>query len=203
LEQMTNAKESSFGEFKLPLIVSDRLFLRMGTVEDIPQIIKFYTDNKIYLTPFYPAWYVNFFTEEYWQIQVEVNIQQFINDLSLKLFIFRKTNPTIIIGTLNFQNFVRSAAQYCTVGYSLAEVEQGKGYMKEAMQAAIKYVFQELNLHRIMANYMPHNQRSGNLLKRLGFVVEGYARDYLLINGKWEDHILTSLINSNTPYPQC
>ena len=52
-------------------------------------------------------------------------------------------------------------------------------------------------MHRIMANYMPHNQRSGNLLKKLGFVVEGYARDYLLINGKWEDHILTSLNNDN------
>jgi ribosomal-protein-alanine N-acetyltransferase len=42
---------------------------------------------------------------------------------------------------------------------------------------------------------MPRNQRSGNLLKRLGFVVEGYARDYLLINDRWEDHILTSLTN--------
>jgi len=59
------------------------------------------------------------------------------------------------------------------------------------------YVFQDLNFHRVMAHYMPHNQRSGNVLKRLGFVVEGYARDYLLINGKWQDHILTSLINPN------
>jgi ribosomal-protein-alanine N-acetyltransferase len=46
-----------------------------------------------------------------------------------------------------------------------------------------------------MANYMPHNRRSGNVLKRAGFVVEGYARDYLMINGKWEDHIFTSLTN--------
>ena len=77
----------------------------------------------------------------------------------------------------------------------MAEAEQGKGYMTEGLKSAIDYVFQELNLHRVMANYMPHNQRSGNVLKRLGFVVEGYARDYLLINGKWQDHILTSLTN--------
>jgi ribosomal-protein-alanine N-acetyltransferase len=37
--------------------------------------------------------------------------------------------------------------------------------------------------------------RSGRLLRALGFVVEGYARDYLQINGRWEDHILTSLTN--------
>ncbi|MEC4812143.1 MAG: GNAT family N-acetyltransferase, partial [Scytonema sp. PMC 1069.18] len=100
-------------------------------------------------------------------------------------------------GFINFGNFIRRAAQYCNVGYSMAEVEQGNGYMTEALQAAIDYVFQVLNMHRIMANYMPHNQRSGNVLRKLGFVVEGYARDYLLINGKWQDHILTSLTNSN------
>ncbi len=87
------------------------------------------------------------------------------------------------------------------MGYSLAETEQSKGYMTEALQAAIQYVFQELNMHRIMANYMPHNQRSGNVLKRLGFVVEGYARDYLLIKGQWQDHILTSLTNPNWQIP--
>jgi ribosomal-protein-alanine N-acetyltransferase len=69
--------------------------------------------------------------------------------------------------------------------------------MTEALQVAIAYVFDELKMHRIMASYLPHNQRSGRLLKRLGFVVEGYARDYLMINGQWQDHILTSLVNHN------
>lgn len=50
-------------------------------------------------------------------------------------------------------------------------------------------------MHRIMANYMPHNQRSGALLARLGFEREGYAKDYLLIDGKWQDHVLTALTN--------
>ncbi|MBD2776019.1 GNAT family N-acetyltransferase [Iningainema tapete] len=179
----------------LPLIESDRLFLRLATQEDIPLILKYYTENQTYLTPFYPLWAENFFTQEYWQNQVEIDLYEFTNDLSLKLFIFTKTNPSQIIGSINFRNFVRSAAQFCNLGYSLAEAEQGKGYMTEALTVAIKYVFDELNMHRIMANYMPHNQRSGNLLKRLGFVVEGYARDYLLINGTWQDHILSSKTN--------
>ncbi|WP_416995596.1 hypothetical protein [Aeromonas salmonicida] len=37
--------------------------------------------------------------------------------------------------------------------------------------------------------------RSGTLLEHLGFEREGYARDYLMINGRWKDHILTALIN--------
>ena len=65
--------------------------------------------------------------------------------------------------------------------------------MSEALRAAIDYVFSELRLHRIMANYMPANERSGRLLRRMGFTVEGYARDYMSIAGEWRDHILTSL----------
>ncbi|MEA5602238.1 GNAT family N-acetyltransferase [Nostoc sp. UHCC 0252] len=182
---------------ELPLIVSDRLLLRAGIHEDIPQILEYFIYNKTYLTPFYPLWADGFFTEEYWQYQIENSFLEFINGQSLKLFIFTKKNPTIIIGTINFSNFVRGAAHFCYVGYSLAESKQGKGYMAEGLKAATEYLFQELNFHRVMANYMPHNQRSGNVLKRLGFVIEGYARDYLLINGKWEDHIMTSLTNTN------
>ncbi|AFZ25476.1 acetyltransferase, ribosomal protein N-acetylase [Cylindrospermum stagnale PCC 7417] len=180
---------------ELPLITSDRLLLRVATPEDIPQIVKYFTDNKTYLTPFYPLWADGFFTEEYWEYQVETNFLEFINDHSLKLFMYLKNQPTKIIGTINFSNFIRGSAHFCYVGYGLASAVQNKGYMTEGLGAATQYVFQELNFHRIMANYMPHNRRSGNVLKKLGFVVEGYARDYLMINGKWEDHILTSLTN--------
>ena len=192
----------SFMISELPIITSDRLFLRAAIHEDIPQILKYFIDNKTYLTPFYPLWADGFFTEEYWQYQIENSFLEFINGQSLKLFIFTKKNPTVIIGTVNFSNFVRGAAHFCYVGYSLAENRQGKGYMTEGLKAAIQYLFQKLNFHRVMANYMPHNRRSGNVLKRLDFVIEGYARDYLLINGQWEDHVLTSLTNPNWQEPK-
>ncbi len=59
----------------------------------------------------------------------------------------------------------------------------------------IRYAFEDLRLHRIMANYVPHNQRSAHLLRRLGFVQEGYAKEYLKIAGRWQDHVLTALTN--------
>lgn len=67
--------------------------------------------------------------------------------------------------------------------------------MSEAVGKAIQYMFEKQKLHRIMANYMPSNERSARLLRKLGFVIEGHAKKYLLINGQWEDHILTSLTN--------
>lgn len=182
---------------KLPFISITSLFLRLGTKEDVPKIINYFYQNQEYLAHWQPLWDSSFLTQEFWQEQVENNLKEFQCDQSLKLFMFKKTNHLEIIGQINFNNFVRGAAQFCYLGYGIAETEQGKGYMTEALQAALSYVFQELNMHRVMANYIPQNQRSAQVLKKLGFVFEGYARDYLLINGQWQDHILTSLTNKN------
>lgn len=64
------------------------------------------------------------------------------------------------------------------------------------------FAFGTLRLHRIMANYLPHNTRSGAVLSRLGFKREGYAEAYLFINGKWQDHILTPLVNPENVAPE-
>lgn len=180
-----------------PKLESERIILRLACLDDVPAIIRYYTENKIHLAPFEPLRFSGFYTESYWYEQVKQALYEFSTDYSLQLFLFTKENEDAIIGSINFRNFIRGVFQSCTLGYSLAEASQGKGYMTEALEVAINYVFAQLNMHRIMASYLPHNQRSGRLLKRLGFVVEGYARDYLLIDGHWQDHILSSLINHN------
>ncbi len=145
---------------ELPLITTERLLLRIAIPEDIPYILKYFTENKTYLTPFYPSWGEGFFTEEYWEYQIENTFLEFINDCSLRLFIYLKNRPIQIIGTVNFSNFIRGSAHFCYVGYGIAEAAQNRGYMTEALRASTDYIFSELNIHRIMANYMPHNRRS-------------------------------------------
>lgn len=180
-----------------PNLESERTILRLAQVDDVPAIIQYYTENQVHLAPFEPTKSDDFYTESYWCFEVKGRFDAFFAGHSLKLFLFKKENSKVIIGSINFANFVRAVFQSCTLGYSIAAAEQGKGYMTEALKVAINYVFIELNLHRIMAAYIPHNQRSSRLLKRLGFLVEGYGRDYLMIDGQWQDHILTSLINPN------
>jgi ribosomal-protein-alanine N-acetyltransferase len=100
-----------------------------------------------------------------------------------------------MIGTCNFSNIVRGVFQACHLGYAISQSHQGKGLMSEAVELGIRYMFEIVKLHRIMANYMPRNERSARLLEKLGFEREGYAKSYLKIAGVWEDHILTSKIN--------
>ncbi len=82
-----------------------------------------------------------------------------------------------------------------TLGFGLDHRLEGQGFMHEALRAAIDHVFDALSIHRIQANHQPQNLRSAALLRRLGFVVEGYARDYLRLDGAWRDHVLCSLTN--------
>ncbi len=110
-----------------------------------------------------------------------------------RFFIFTKENPDQIIGMCNFTQIFRGVFQACYLGYKIDQKYEGQGFMFEALQKAIQYVFEELKLHRIMANYIPINKRSAKLLNRLGFAIEGFAKNYLLINNRWEDHILTAL----------
>lgn len=184
-------------EKALPLIKSARTILRLADRDDVSAIVRYYIENRSHLAPFEPLKTSDFYTENYWYNELKERFNDFTTDRSVELFLFKRENPRAIVGAVNFTNFVGGAFQCCTLGYSLAEIEQGNGYMTEALKVAIRYVFSEWNLHRITAAYLPHNVPSARLLKRLGFVVEGYAYDYLLINGQWQDHILTSLINRN------
>lgn len=180
---------------KMPEIKTNRLTIRLPKYSDIDSIIDFYLDNKEYLKPFEPIKPDNFYTKDYWIANIDLIENDFNEGRSLKLFIFDNSNHNEIIGTINLNNIVKGAFHACYLGYSLVKSKQGYGYMTEALKEVIDYTFTELKLHRIMANYMPHNRKSANVIKRLGFTVEGYARDYLFINGKWEDHVLASITN--------
>lgn len=100
-----------------------------------------------------------------------------------------------IIGIVGISNIVRGAFQAAYLGYNMAQAHQNKGYMTEALQEIVEFAFAALNLHRLMANYRPENLASARVLDKLGFEKEGYAKDYLMVNGQWADHVLTARTN--------
>jgi ribosomal-protein-alanine N-acetyltransferase len=62
--------------------------------------------------------------------------------------------------------------------------------MSAAVAAVIPFAFGALRLHRVEAACIPTNAASMRLLEKAGFEREGYARQYLCINGAWQDHVL-------------
>jgi ribosomal-protein-alanine N-acetyltransferase len=133
----------------------------------------------------------------YWERQLPLHAAEFAAGTSARWVLLAPgEGPAEVAGTCNFTQIARGPFSACVLGYQIARAHEGKGLMCEALTATIDFAFSELRLHRIMANYRPENVRSGRLLARLGFLREGYARDYLFIDGAWRDHILTSKTNT-------
>lgn len=85
----------------------------------------------------------------------------------------------------------------CTVGYELATVAHGKGYMREALTAALHWGFQNMELNRIDAQVNPENEPSVRSLSHLGFQQEGLLREAGYWGGKYHDFFQYSLLRKD------
>ena len=175
------------------ILKSDRFTLRVPGPADAGAMADFYRRNREFLQPTYPTFTPAFFQEENWRTRLGAAQAEFLAKASMRTVIFDLQGHAI--GVANFHSFSFRPLYDCLLGYAMDEHKQGKGILTEALTGAIPYVFKTFNLHRITAGYMPRNERSARVLRGLGFRVEGYFRDYLLINGKWEDHVVTSRLN--------
>ncbi len=183
---------------EIPVIETERLLLTMPPASAAPRMLAHLEENREHLARWTPPAPAGYYTEKYWREVLKGAREEFQRGQSMRLVIFAREEPGgEVLGVCNFSNIMRGPFQACFLGYHIAQRAEGRGLMREALQAAIEYAFQTLRLHRIMANYLPTNERSGQLLRRLGFAVEGYARDYLLIGDGWKDHVLTALTNPN------
>ncbi len=173
---------------------TERLVVRHALLSDVRSLVSYLRENRQFLDPWEPLRTEPYYTEAFWRIRLPQDLREYDQDRSLRLFLFPRESPGEVAGVANFTNVVRGTFQACYLGYALAEKYVGRGFMTEALQAALDHVFKVMRLHRVMANHLPENHRSAAVLRRCGFQVEGLARDYLLIGGRWRDHVLNSRV---------
>jgi ribosomal-protein-alanine N-acetyltransferase len=183
------------------MIETARLLIRLPKPGDVPEIIHYYSTNRSHLQPYSPTFGPDFLDEAAWLEQVRKRELEFQAGESFRAFLFARPEDRRIVGNINLTQVHRGAFHSCGLGYNLAASEQGKGYMTEAVGAVVRFAFTEWRLHRVAADYLPRNVRSGAVLERCGFKVEGRAPAYLLIDGRWEDHVLTAITNPDWPGP--
>ena len=82
------------------------------------------------------------------------------------------------------------------LGYWIAEPFWHQGYATEAAGGAIKFGFEELGLHKIMANHLPENTASGKVMINNGMVKEGVLKDHIRKNGKYETLVQYGILKS-------
>ena len=150
-------------------------------------------ENRGHLAP-WSHFYPDSFELDGWKRRLDRQAEEEASGRGLHRWVETLEHPGLVAGMLSFTNVVQGTQSGCDLGYSLGAEHQGHGLMYEALSVVIPLAVRTLALHRVKACYVPENARSAALLRRLGFEIEGYARDMLWINGGWRDHVITSLI---------
>ena len=178
----------SFAE-QLPLIEGDGVNLRAPQMSDYAEWAALREASRTFLTPWEPSWPSDDLTRSAFRRRLRRYAEDLRTDQAYAFFVFRSTD-NVLIGGLTLANVRRGVAQAGSLGYWMGAPYAGFGHMTAAVRALIPFAFATLRLHRLEAACIPTNAASIRLLENTGFVREGYAREYLCINGFWQDHLL-------------
>ncbi len=179
------------------LLATERLHLALLPPNASARVLAYHQANHHHLGPVSPARPDHFFTTTWWRSRLAQDTEDWRQGLGLRLFLLPRAASLTsgpVIGSLSLSDIRRGPLQCCELGFGLDFRYQGQGLMTEAVRTVCAYAFGPMGLHRVMANHLPENHRSAAVLRRVGFVEEGLARQSVLIQGHWRDHVLTALL---------
>jgi [ribosomal protein S5]-alanine N-acetyltransferase len=179
------------------VIGGKRVLLRPPQREDFKAWATLRTTSRAFLQPWEPLWPEDDLTARAFRRRITRYHAEIGKDEAYPFFIFSADGQDLL-GGLNLTNVRRGAASMASLGYWMGQSRAGQGLMTEAVNLIIPFAATRLRLRRIEAACVPENRVSIRLLEKAAFVQEGYARQYLAINGAWRDHLLFARQTAST-----
>jgi ribosomal-protein-alanine N-acetyltransferase len=176
------------------MITTDHLVLRPIVRADAEDIFEIFSDRQV--MKYYDL--LPFETIERAKEQIEFFISGFEQKTMLRWGIELKDSGKLI-GTCGFFNFNDDALK-AELGYELNSSYQGKGYMTQALNAILTYIFRETDINRVEAFVEPPNLASQKTLEKLGFTKEGTLRSYERCRGDLIDITVYSCLRADGKY---
>ncbi len=173
----------------LPSVEGEGVNLRPPQMADFEEWTALRSASRDFLVPWEPTWPADDLARASFRRRLKRYAEDWRTDQSYAFFIFRKED-NVLVGGLTLASVRRGVAQAGSLGYWMGEPFVRRGHMTAAVKAVLPFTFSTLRLHRVEAACIPTNTASIRLLERAGFTREGYARQYLCINGTWHDHLL-------------
>lgn len=171
----------------------ERVRLRPPRWGDYPAWAQLREQSRAFLQPWEPLWPSDDLTRTGFRRRLAAYQRDIELGQSFAFFVFRELDGALT-GGITLSNIRRGVAQMGQVGYWSGRAYSRNGYTLDAVRAVTAFAFNRLELHRLEAACLPHNDASRSLLIKAGFQPEGLARAYLKINGQWHDHLLFGMI---------
>jgi len=173
----------------------DRVTLRYLRKDDASALLELKTRNRSFFAPYQKLQLDENYNLEAVTRELAQAEQAHAEDRSYWFGIFDREHKDLI-GYIRFNNVVRGAFHNAYLGYMMDQDHCGQGRMTESLKLSLDAAFGQIGLHRVQAAIMPHNEPSIRVAEKVGFRREGFAKDYLCLNGKWEDHLLFAILAS-------
>jgi [ribosomal protein S5]-alanine N-acetyltransferase len=170
-------------------VEAEHVRLRQPRMTDFPAWSTLRQGSQSFLQPWEPTWPSDDLTRPAFRRRLALYQRDQELGHGYAFFIFRRSD-TALVGGVTLRNVLRGVAQTGTLGYWIGEPFARRGYTFEAVNAVAGFAFERLHLHRLEAACCPDNNASRRLLIKAGFELEGRARGYLKIDGRWRDHLL-------------
>jgi [ribosomal protein S5]-alanine N-acetyltransferase len=177
-----------------PVLLGPRVTLRAARAGDYEEWAELRRKSREFLKPFEPRWTESDLNRRVFLSRLKRGRDEARHGTDYGFLVFlRSPDGESLVGGITLSNIRRRAAQYVTLGYWMGQEYVGRGLMTEAVGVVVPFAFDTLGLHRIHAAFLPTNIASRRVLEKNGFREEGYAENYLQIDGKWCDHVLFGL----------
>ncbi|MSO64473.1 MAG: N-acetyltransferase [Alphaproteobacteria bacterium] len=183
-----------------PMLRGEDVYLRMPVPGDYAQWSKLRDESRDFLEPWEPAWSADALSRAAFRRRLRRYARELREDQGIAFLIFRRSDDALV-GGITLSDIRRGVTQSCSVGYWTGKRYARRGFMYGALTLVVRFVFDELRLHRLEAACVPTNVPSISLLQKIGFSFEGLAREYLCINGVWRDHKLFALLSTDPRSP--
>lgn len=153
-------------------IETERLLLRRFCIKDAPAMYQNWAcdpDNLKYLT------WANHQNCQQTEQTILNWVSQYENPDYYKWAITLKTKSDEVIGDISVTQ-IDPTIESVTMGYVLSKNYWGNGYMSEALKAVIRYLFEQVEVRRILARHAVDNIASGRVMQKAGILYEGITR---------------------------
>ncbi|RED48641.1 GNAT family N-acetyltransferase [Aestuariispira insulae] len=153
-------------------------------------------ESRDFLKPWEPTWASDALSKRGFKRRLERFNREWEDGTGSPFFIIRNADSQLV-GGITVSNIRRGIVQTANIGYWTGLPHIRKGYMAEALQLTLDYCFRIQGLHRVEAACLLRNSASRSLLESNGFTEEGLARQYLCIDGQWQDHVTYAILRTD------